>query len=667
MSPHAAVASHALAGAAFLLLAAALLQRWRDRAHAGALAAASLASAVWAATAAAGLAWPAAETVRSAAWAAVMLVLLAPSPRRRRGFMLAVGLLTLAALVLPPGMALYGARLLLAVLGMLLVEQRLRATPGRALWSVKFACIGIGALFAYDFFLYCDAMLIGRASADMLAARGLANALSAPLLALAAARNPRWDGKVGLSRSVLFHSLALAGSAAYLLAMASSAWYLRAAGGDWGRLMQLTFLCGACIALAALLLSGSLRARVKVFINKHFYTDRFDYRAEWLRITRVLSEDGPDLGRRSVEAVAGLVESPGGALWLRREGGCEPAAAWNMALPPHPIDTEGALFRYMEAKQWVVDVAEWRARPQRWPGLELPPELQAMPRLWLLVPLMLHGRLFGIVALTEPRVRIALNWEVRDVLKIAGSQAAGYLAHRESLDSLLVARQFESFSRMSTFIMHDLKNLVFQFSLMLDSAERHKHNPQFQADMLGTLDHSVQKMKNLLQKLARGEVQQRPRLVLLCQVLERAVQAHSLGEPRPRLELHAIGLAVRAHAARLERVVGHLLQNAIEATPCEGEVTVRLWRDGASAIVEVADTGSGMDPQFVRERLFRPFDSTKRAGMGIGVFESREYAREIGGRLEVESVKAAGSTFRLVLPLCLTEEARDGQEEAVGD
>ncbi len=665
MSPHAAIASHALAGAAFLLLAGGLLGRWRGRVHAGALAAASLATALWAAGAAAGLAASTLETVRSAAWAAVLLVLLAPA--RKRAFALAIGLPVLAALAFEPGMALYGARLLLAVLGMLLVEQLLRATPGRELWGVKFACIGIGALFAYDFFLYSDAMLFRRASSDLMAARGLANALSAPLLALAAARNPRWEARVSLSRSVLFHSVTLAGAAAYLVAMAASAWYLRTAGGDWGRLMQLTFLSAAAILLAGVLFSGTMRARLKVFINKHFYTERFDYRAEWLRITRVLSQDGPDLGRRSVEAVAGLVESPGGALWLRREAGCEPAAAWNMPLPPHPIDTGGALFRYIEANQWVVDIGEWRTRPQRWPGLEIPPEVLSLPRLWLLVPLMLHGRLFGIVALAEPRVRIALNWEVRDVLKIAGSQAAGCLAHRESLDSLLVARQFESFSRMSTFIVHDLKNLVFQFSLMLDSAERHKHNPQFQADMLGTLDHSVQKMKGLLQKLARGEVQERPRLVLLCQLLERAVQAHSLGEPRPRLELHAIGLAVRAHGARLERVIGHLLQNAIEATACDGQVTVRLWRRGGEAVVEVADSGSGMDPQFIRERLFRPFDSTKAAGMGIGVFESREYAREIGGRLEVESVKAAGSTFRLVLPLCLTEEARDGQEEAVGD
>jgi len=660
--------SHAIAASGFLLLFLVLGWRWRTRVHAAALAAACLLTALWAGAVALELPSALAETLRTAAWCILLLMLLGPPRARWKGFGFAIALLCGLTIAASAPMFIIGTRLLLAVLGMLLVEQVYRNTPEPDRWAIKFACIGIGALFAYDFFLYSDAALFRQINEEIAAARGIANAFTVPLLAVSAARNPRWASGMAVSRRIMFHSAALIGSAIYLLAMALSGYYLRYAGGDWGRIMQLAFLCGAAILLAGVLFSGALRARLKVLINKHFYTGRFDYREEWRRITRVLSEDGPGPGERTIEAVAGLVESPAGALWLRREGGlCEPAAAWNMPAQQHGVALSGEFFRFMEERQWVLDVPACLADPQRYANLAIPASLLAVPNLWLLVPLMLHGRLFGLVALAQPRTSISLNWEVTDVLKIAGSQAASYLAHRESLNSLVVARQFESFNRMSTFIVHDLKNLVFQFSLLLANAEKHKDKPEFQADMLGTLDSSVQKMKTLLQKLGRAQEQDPAQALRIDTLLAQAVHAKSLAEPRPALELCEKGLEVLAHRARLERVIGHLIQNAIEATPKEGQVTVRLLREGPSALVEVADTGSGMSEQFVRERLFKPFDSTKTAGMGIGVFESREYIREIGGHLQVSSMEQGGTTFRLLLPLHCMKEAHDGQEETVGD
>jgi putative PEP-CTERM system histidine kinase len=244
-----------------------------------------------------------------------------------------------------------------------------------------------------------------------------------------------------------------------------------------------------------------------------------------------------------------------------------------------------------------------------------------------------------------------MNWEVRDVLKIAGSQAASYLAHRESADNLAVARQFESFNRMSTFVVHDLKNLVSQLSLLLVNAERHKNNPAFQEDMLETLSHSLAKMKTLLLKLRRDDAPDPCAPLQLDSLLAQTVQACAALEPRPALDLRASGLMVLANRQRLERVIGHLIQNAVEATPRHGSVAVRLLRNDAFAVIELSDTGQGMSEEFIRERLFRPFESTKTAGMGVGVFESREYAKEIGGRLEVSSAPSLGTTFRLILPL----------------
>lgn len=670
----AAALSHGVASLAFFLLSLLLISNWRARRHARALLAACLVTGAWATGVVVlvllerrwSLFGDGLELLRTLAWLVFLLLLIAPS--RARLLALIAGSSGVAAIglvlwwsafpQLDAGQAAFArtaaiaCRLLLAVLGMLLVEQWYRNTPPLKRWGIKFACLGVGSLFAYDFYLYSDALLFREINDDIWAARGIVDALCAPLLAVSAARNPGWALGLSVSRQMLFRSAALLGSAIYLLAMAASAYYLRYFGGAWGALMQMAYLGGAMLLLAGVLFSGALRARLKVFINKHFYKAIFDYREEWLRFTRVLSEDGPALGERTIQAVAQLVESPAGGLWIVREAGLlTPVAGWNWP-PQLPFEVaDGPLCRFLEARQWVIEVADCAQAPQQYIGLVLPPALLALPAIWLLVPLMLHGKLFGMVALARPRARIGLNWEIRDVLKIAGSQAASYLAHRESLDTLTVARQFESFNRMSTFIVHDLKNLVFQLSLLLSNAEKHRANPAFQQDMLATLEHSVQKMKTLLQKLARGVATDAATPLRLDGLLRQAVAAKASLAPAPQLEIVDDELTVLADRMRLERVLGHLIQNAIEATASSGQVAVLLRREQRTAVVELSDTGAGMSEQFIRERLFKPFDTTKTAGMGIGVFESREYIREVGGSLEVRSEPQVGTTFRVILPL----------------
>jgi putative PEP-CTERM system histidine kinase len=270
---------------------------------------------------------------------------------------------------------------------------------------------------------------------------------------------------------------------------------------------------------------------------------------------------------------------------------------------------------------------------------------------------MLHEQLLGFVVLARSRGRINLNWEVNDILKTGGRQAASYLAQLEAETSLLAARQFESFNRMSAFVVHDLKNLVAQLSLMLSNADKHRHNPAFQEDMIGTVAHSVEKMKRLLVQLRGAYTLEPPAPLALDVLLQEAVTARSGLKPAPRLELADGTVSVVGHPARLERVIGHLIQNAIEATSPEGNVVVRLLRQNTSAVIAIADSGCGMDERFVRNRLFRPFESTKPTGMGIGTYEARQYVRELGGRIEVESREDEGTVFRVTLPLYIPHPA----------
>ncbi|MET0856866.1 MAG: XrtA/PEP-CTERM system histidine kinase PrsK, partial [Telluria sp.] len=531
--------SYATAALAFLLLSVLLSTTWRGRAHGRVLALAAAVTAVSNAL----LAWEAlhpiqwsvatdsVEILRNGAWSAFLIILLGHFEDKdsRLPFRLRPSLaLIIAFYVLFFGATMFGhfrlelisepgllpgvaGRMGMAVLGMLLVEQLYRNKPEQERWAIKFACLGIGAMFAYDFYLYSDAMLFHQVNADIWAARGAVNALTVPLIAVSVVRSASWSAELAVSRRVMFHSAALFGSAIYLLTMGSAGYYLRYFGGSWGSVMQVTFLFGAVILLVGILFSGSFRAWLRVFISKHFYSYNYDYREEWLRFTSTLSKPGPGLGDRAVQAVGALVESSAGLMWLRRESGLfEPAANWQVAPAMVSEPADSPFCQFLDGKEWVVDLQEYEEWPSKYDDVAMPPWLQAYPRGWLVVPLMMQGRLFGFMLLMQPRSAIKLNWEVIDLLKIAGNQAASYLAQYEAANALMVARQFESFNRMSTFVVHDLKNLVSQLSLLLSNAERHKHNPEFQNDMIETVNFSVQKMKLLLQKLSRTVTPENP-------------------------------------------------------------------------------------------------------------------------------------------------------------
>jgi len=263
--------------------------------------------------------------------------------------------------------------------------------------------------------------------------------------------------------------------------------------------------------------------------------------------------------------------------------------------------------------------------------------------------------------LQRPRVPMTIDWEVRDILKAAGRQIAGTLAVRQAVEKLLQTRQFDSFARMSAFVVHDLKNLVAQLSLLLKNAARHRDKPEFQQDMLETVENVLDRMQGLLMQLRVGTRPIEPPAPLpLGEALRSALatkKGHRL-EPMFAIDESLDRAEVLAHRDRFERVVGHLVQNAIEATPVGGSVAVRARLDGSDAVVEVADTGRGMSRTFVETRLFRPFVSTKEHGMGIGAFESREYLREIGGSLAVQSEEGRGTTFTIRLPLAESRRAR---------
>jgi putative PEP-CTERM system histidine kinase len=251
----------------------------------------------------------------------------------------------------------------------------------------------------------------------------------------------------------------------------------------------------------------------------------------------------------------------------------------------------------------------------------------------------------------QPRAPQSVNWENLDLLKTVGLQVASYLALNQAGHALAEARQFEGFNRLSAFIIHDLKNLVAQLSLVAKNAARHKHNPAFIDDAVGTIENAVNKMNKLMAQLQNADITGQNRRLDLAAELREVVAAKRVGSPVPSLRLEVDEIAVSAEPERLSAVIGHVIQNAQDATPADGSVEVILRESDGQAIVDIRDTGCGMDAEFVKTRLFRPFDSTKGlTGMGIGAYECREVISALGGQVVVDSVPGRGTSFRLLLP-----------------
>ena len=619
------------------------------------------------------------DSLRYAGWYACLLILLATplagqklSPRLRwlssiAAFITVFGLVMniLDALhqdndFFRPDRLLLFNQLTMSIFALSLVEQLLRNTPADDYWNVKPMGLGLAALFTFDLYYFSNTLLFNQVDVSLFSIRGYAHLLILPLLAQALQRAARRRTPLAFSQAAVFHTTALVVTGSYLLLTAAVGFYIRDFGGSWGTALQTLLLFAALLGLAVLMFSGTLRSRLRVLVGKHFFRYRYDYREEWLKFTRALSLAGApeEIGSRLIRGLADLVESPAGTLWLLdRHGSYSQSARWNFPEISATEPAHGALADFLQHSGWIVNLEEYRSHPEHYENVIFPDWLASLSQAWLVIPLANGEQLVGFVILATARARLEVNWEVNDLLKTAGRQAAGFIAQLQATEALLEARKFEAFNRMSAFVVHDLKNIITQLSLMVRNAERHIDNPEFQHDMLSTVQHSVERMRQLMLQLREGAAPPGGMVgVDLPILLERIRDSRQHMQPVLSLDIQE-KLVARGHEERLERVIGHMVQNALDATPASGSVSLHLYRSQGMACVEVRDTGCGMTAEFIRDRLFKPFQSTKSGeaagmgGMGVGAFESYQYVQELGGRLNVDSTPGQGTCIRMQLPL----------------
>ncbi|HUN44463.1 MAG TPA: XrtA/PEP-CTERM system histidine kinase PrsK [Acetobacteraceae bacterium] len=673
MVPHLPVIA-LLHGACALLyggLASLILIRHQRGRTAVWLAGACLATAVWAASVAI---WPAPSDpvtgwlglARSAAWCGFILHLYRRTVTIRRqliqtyttmallALLLIGGLTILDALANQPGAALWSAgtalKLGFAVANILLLENLYFNTPVEMRWHINVLCIALGGMFLYDLFLYADALLFHRISGTLFAARAPVAALASPLIAVAVVRDRRWAVDIHVSRDVVFHSATLVLSGIFLLGLAVTGEIARRIGANWGSVAEVSLLFGGLLAVGVTITSASARSRIRSLLVDHFFSHRYDYRKEWMHCIEILTAPVAHTGlsTRAIRAVAEVVDSPAGALFVRApdEVAFQWAGSWNMPAVALAIPPGHALVPEFRDGDWIVEIDRMSAGAA-W--------FEALPRVWLAVPLNHLGTLIGFVVLAQSRAHFKLDREAYDLLRVVGREVASRVAEQRAAQVLLQTRQLREYSQRFAFVLHDIKNVSGQLSMLLTNAEIHADNPEFQRDMLATVRASVGKISRLLSRLQAERQERTHSLTAVGERLRQvAEECRATCNADIILEIDdgaAAGAAI--HPESFDTVVTHVLNNAVEASGGKA-VVLRMRREALSLVVDIVDQGPGMTPEFIRDRLFQPFASTKSGGHGIGAFQARELLREAGGDLLVLSRPRHGTTMRLLLPAVST-------------
>ena len=668
-----------LAALLFLTMAIFLWTRWRDHTKSQVLALPVFFTAVWAGvhTFAAGSSLNflapviAAELFRCIFWAVALVLILRSlivskdldGLATRWGFAIlfaaaAMGTLLLVFTDLPLAIAIQLCICLtISIFILFMAEQIYRHTPQETGVGLRYFCLAVAGMFAYDIIYLVRELITEDSNQGLADARGYVNAMLAlPIFYSIRERfNISMDSL--LPRQIVFYTFSLIALSVLVMAIVAGDIFIREVGGEWSDVLRIIFAIALLMLLTTLFVSRSYRNKARVLVMKALFQYKYDYRREWLRFIGTLSQSVPDqaVPVTAVRAIAQIVNSSGGTVWVQQQGGDDylPVGAWNCELPiDDSVHTSSSLVKFLAVRHWIIDLDEAREFPTHYDDLKVDEAILKNEDWWLIVPMLLGDRLSGFIILLRPDDVPVLNFEDHDILKTAGRHVATHIEQAESDRRLSEAQQFGAYNRLTAFLMHDLNNLIAQQSLVVENAKHHRHNPDFVDDAIMTISHSVDRMRHLMEQLSSASRPAAKNRVQIGAAIGNAVKRSSSRTPVPKLIDCDEKVTVQADSERLSMVIGHLLRNAQEATDDDGSVTVTTRRHDDTVEIVIKDTGSGMTRDFIRDRLFRPFDSTKGSqGMGIGVYQAREYARSLGGQLIVQSEPGTGTVFRMHLPI----------------
>lgn len=559
-----------------------------------------------------------------------------------------------AALLLPQGAKyLFSLFLLLNLWLMVLLEQLYRNADVKVKWALWSLIIALGMSTVFDFVLFAQAAMVNQLDFSYWYARGFVAAIGMPLILVSTKRIKNWSVNVFVSRDVVFYSSILLISGLYLLLLALAGYVINYFGGAWGSVISVAFLLLGGTVLAALLMTERLRNEVKVFITKHFFANKYDYRIEWVKSIDQLSDSSNEnYYQTATEIICSSLNINQGALVLKAsQGNYNCVYQLDLAIEKRLLHHLLAADKFCQQQGWIIDVREYSNVENSYPELQLDIEYCRTQKIDIIIPIFNNKEVSGFFLLSLPSSRSFLNWEDRDLLFAVSKQLSNYMSLNEANDRLAESKQFEAFHRMSAFLVHDLKNIQAQLGLINANAKRHRDNPEFISDVFETIDSATQKLDKVLTQLRNKQVAESAKKhISVDQLVERVAQQRNVMLPHVILEI-SVEIEIVIDQETFYSVLNHLVQNAQEATKDDGWVKIRAELIADSLHIAVLDNGCGMSSDFIKNRLFKPFDTTKgNAGMGIGVYEAKQFIENSGGTMQVTSFEGEGSIFHLTIP-----------------
>ena len=547
---------------------------------------------------------------------------------------------------------MFTGNLAICILQLALLEALYRRS-GDAKWQYKPLVLALTITTLYDFALLAESALFGRIDDQIWFARGFVYCAMLPLMIIAVRRIKAWGINVYISRDIVLQSSLVLGAGVYLCLLAISGFYIRYFGGNWSNLIQATFIILGIAALIFLMLSGTLRRKLKVFIEKNFFANKFDYREKWLLLTRALQKiditQPEDHYKSLLQAwLSSIGYSRGAIISFKGNNISTLVLHQRPELNPDERRLITAYQQHFSNRSWLVDLTD---RTDPFVRENMTTQLLDIQ---LIIPIHAKGKLWGLCLMNAPEVdKLSLNWELRDFLTIVSEQISSQLLLLQASQTLSENAQFIAFSRMSAFVVHDLKNVKAQIDLILKNATKHRNNPEFVDDSFTTLAAMQQRLQNMLSQLTNKRPdQQTDSLISVGRLVQDVIDNRcAVRTPVPVLDIKQ-DCTIFIDKDRFSSVLFHLIDNAQHATEMNGTVTVTVDEKQDQLQLVIADTGCGMSEEFIQNRLFKAFDSTKgNAGMGIGAHDALHFVEQQGGQLIVSSVPGQGSTFTLLLPL----------------
>ena len=543
---------------------------------------------------------------------------------------------------------------LLNLTTLVLLEQIYRGANHQARSSITPLVIALGSIAVFDFVLYAQASMVGGVEFDFWHIRGYLSALAVPLLLISVRRYEEGAVRIFVSRNVVFYSSMLMIAGLYLLLMAVAGYLINYLGGEWGQLVSFGFFILGSIVLVVLLITETVRRQVKVFISKHFFANKYEYREEWLElIGQIETATAENYYQMSLEIMMSKVSATGGII-LKANGNNRFTVKYsdNIELDKSFDKDLMLIEHFTKSQSWIIDINEYDEDPLLYPGLFIQSKTWHAVGVNILVPIYIGKDFYGFFVLSNSDEESKLNWEDRDLLFAIAKQLGNFISLNEANDKLAESKQFDAFNQMSAFLVHDLKNVQAQLALITSNATQHRDNAEFVDDVFETVESATERLGKVLTQLRNKQVAQSAnKSVDLGDIIQRVTAQRNVMKPHISVKRSA-PCFVSIDYERFFSVMNHLMQNAQEATPDEGWVDVAIDKQQDSLMIIVSDNGCGMSETFIKERLFKPFDTTKgNAGMGIGVFEAKQFFESIAGSLTVESVEGQGTKMIICLPM----------------